>query len=461
VLRVITLRGDGRYYTREPEGATTDGPPGPLDRSPYADAPGRWLRGPDAAPRPLTERSLSWLLSGRDPEGGRALPGRPSAVTGYDLTFSAAKSVSVPLGLSDPAVAARVRAAHEGAVAAAVRYLRARAVVARRRLGDDRTSLRARLGDVALFTHTTSRALDPHLHSHVVAANRAHGVDGRWSALDAGALRAHARAAGALYAAQLRHGLAGQLGVEWRPSGPVGSGRFEIVGLDPVLLAAFSGRRAEILAAQGGAHPTRRARGAWAATREVKQRLGGEALRDRWWARAGGLGVDEHEVVAALDRARGRPPRLDEYRFAASLHSVGDGPARRHVVQAWCEALATGAPSADVVRCVDRLMPDDGDRLPEPRHRMAELVPANAVLRALGSRPTAPAPLDRWLAASHRHDPTPLGDRVARPALDAGAGAVRVLVAPPWGAAPPGHRRRPSPAERWLDGAGRDPGRSR
>ena len=48
------------------------------------------------------------------------------------------------------------------------------------------------------FEHFTSRAGDPHLHSHVVVANMAHGVDGRWSAIDGRGLYAHARAAGAL-----------------------------------------------------------------------------------------------------------------------------------------------------------------------------------------------------------------------------------------------------------------------
>jgi conjugative relaxase-like TrwC/TraI family protein len=51
-----------------------------------------------------------------------------------------------------------------------------------------------------------SRAEDPQLHTHVVAANMARGADGRWTALDATPIYQHAKAAGFLYQAHLRGG---------------------------------------------------------------------------------------------------------------------------------------------------------------------------------------------------------------------------------------------------------------
>ncbi|MAT05701.1 MAG: hypothetical protein CL424_11735, partial [Acidimicrobiaceae bacterium] len=36
----------------------------------------------------------------------------------------------------------------------------------------------------AQFPHRTSRMGDPHLHWHVLVANTARGIDGRWTALD-------------------------------------------------------------------------------------------------------------------------------------------------------------------------------------------------------------------------------------------------------------------------------------
>ena len=40
----------------------------------------------------------------------------------------------------------------------------------------------------AQFPHRTSRLGDPHLHWHVLVANMARGIDGRWTALDGKAL---------------------------------------------------------------------------------------------------------------------------------------------------------------------------------------------------------------------------------------------------------------------------------
>ena len=68
----------------------------------------------------------------------------------------------------------------------------------------------------AAFRHRTSRAQDPHLHTHVIVANMARTDDGEWRALDGEAiLRTYRLAAGYLYEAQLRHELTRRLGLEW------------------------------------------------------------------------------------------------------------------------------------------------------------------------------------------------------------------------------------------------------
>ena len=56
----------------------------------------------------------------------------------------------------------------------------------------------------AAYRHRMSRAEDPQLHTHVVTANLAR-AKGSWSALDGYALYKHAKAAGYLYEAHLRH----------------------------------------------------------------------------------------------------------------------------------------------------------------------------------------------------------------------------------------------------------------
>ncbi len=60
---------------------------------------------------------------------------------------------------------------------------------------------------VAAYRHRMSRAQDPQLHTHCVAANMAKGADGRWTALDARHIYEHAKAGGAVYQAHLRQGV--------------------------------------------------------------------------------------------------------------------------------------------------------------------------------------------------------------------------------------------------------------
>ena len=69
----------------------------------------------------------------------------------------------------------------------------------------------------AAYQHRTSRAQDPHLHTHVIVANMAQSpADQEWRALDGEAiLRTYRLAAGYLYQAHLRAELGRTLGVEW------------------------------------------------------------------------------------------------------------------------------------------------------------------------------------------------------------------------------------------------------
>jgi conjugative relaxase-like TrwC/TraI family protein len=136
-------------------------------------------------------------LYGRDPSSGDRLggPGSASAVPGFDLCFRAPKSVSLLQALGDHATAAEVIIGHREAVADALGYVERAAVWVRR--GHAGATVVPGGGLVgAAFEHFTSRAGDPHLHSHVVVANVSVGPDGRWSALDGRALYRHAKTAG-------------------------------------------------------------------------------------------------------------------------------------------------------------------------------------------------------------------------------------------------------------------------
>ena len=73
--------------------------------------------------------------------------------------------------------------AHDQAVRTAVSFLEQHACFSRTGKGGifqiDGTRFAA-----AGFVHRTSRARDPQLHTHVLVANKAQGVDGRWRSLD-------------------------------------------------------------------------------------------------------------------------------------------------------------------------------------------------------------------------------------------------------------------------------------
>jgi conjugative relaxase-like TrwC/TraI family protein len=372
---------------------------------------------------------MASVLDGRRPGTGRPLVTRRGAVAGYDLTFAAPKSVSVLMALGTGPEAVAVLDAHGRACSAALDYVARRALTARRGSEESR-SLIAVDGMVgAMFTHGFSRALDPHLHSHVVVANIGHGADGRWSGVDGRGIYAHARAAGALYDAELRRALGTRLGVRWRRSP---SGAFEIDGVDPLLLGAFSSRRAEIrhavaaagrladpaggpvrsgrrvvLSDSGAERPLSRrvARVAWASTRDPKDPQATPAhVVARWQDRARDLvaGVDGLPLESGRD-AGGRDGRcrVDEHRFAGLLDTSPHAAAcRRDVVAAWAASLPGGSTAADVERCVDLLVawgPSSG--VGEQRRPLVGLVPAPHHLRAVGARPGIPEQLGVWLGA--------------------------------------------------------------
>jgi conjugative relaxase-like TrwC/TraI family protein len=376
---------------------------------------------------PVTGGELAAVLSGHHPVTGRPVTRRPPPTAGYDLTFSAPKSVSVLYALGDRVTAGRVLAAHEDAVVAAMGYVERRAVSVRRGAGDDRRVLPGEGVVGAVFTHRTSRAGDPHLHSHVVLANLVHGSDGRWTVVDGRGLHAHAAAAGALHGAHLRQAMVTSLGVSWRPVLD-GSARYEVDGIDPLLLGAFSGRRAEIREhlARRSLRSRRADRVAWAATREAK--IGpddGTTVLAAWRVRADSLGWDAGDLALVLQHRPGRAPGIDEHRpgRAPGIDEHGPGPApgidehrfaaalftsphasatRRAVVAAWSDALREGAAAGEVERSVNEWVVSREAEVgvSEPTHALAALLPPSHLLQALGPRPATAAGQRVWRDAA-------------------------------------------------------------
>lgn len=157
----------------------------------------------------------------------------------FDFTFSPPKSVSLAgfLGRDE-----RILAAHNRAVLLALREFEAFAATRIRAGGTQADRLTGNFA-AALFTHDTSRELDPHLHTHCIVFNATYDTaEKRWKALqNRELLRARKYAENAYY-----HELARELrsfgyGIRNRARGD-----FEIEGVSEDLCARFSKRHKQI-----------------------------------------------------------------------------------------------------------------------------------------------------------------------------------------------------------------------
>jgi conjugative relaxase-like TrwC/TraI family protein len=337
-------RSSWRYYQRTVAGGACE------YYTEHGDRPGRW-HGQGLGALGLTpggvvaERELEAMF-GRalSPTTGRALgqAWRVDAVTGYDLTFSAPKSVSALWALGDPTTVEAVATAHTAAVHAALGYLDAHASVSRR--GKDGVDQIGSAGlAAALFDHRTSRTGDPQLHTHALVINKVRCADGGWRTLDGHEIYHHKKAAGAIYQTALRAELAARLPVRF---GPVSEhGQAEIAGIPDDLIAAWSTRTAAVM---GDAVPTiadaeaalgrpvsagERARiikTAVLTTRPVKETEVPEGdLRARWANQATGLGWDGPRLRSVLRTER----------EASDRRSLPVNPG-------WADQVANGAVSA-------------------------------------------------------------------------------------------------------------------
>ena len=170
--------------------------------------------------------------------------GERNSVAGYDLTFSAPKSVSV-LWASAPDTAAQgtVRAAHHEGVRAAMAVLeRDGAFVRRGRNGVRQEKVSGVLA--AAFDHRTSRTGDPQMHTHVAVLAMAKAGDGRVLALDGRAIYALSGALSAIYDFHRDKAMMRDLNVRFEVNERTGVR--EIAGVPGSLRELWSSRRAQI-----------------------------------------------------------------------------------------------------------------------------------------------------------------------------------------------------------------------
>jgi conjugative relaxase-like TrwC/TraI family protein len=303
--------------------------------------------------------SFAEVMAGRDPGSGRPLRARAGdgSVAAYDLSFCAPKSVSLVHLLAPREVAVETGAGHRAAVAEAAAYLERSALAVRRR-DQGRDDMLPTTGGVAGgFLHRTSRALDPHLHTHLVVANAAQGVDGRWSALDSRRLHTHLQAAQGIYHARLRLELTVRFGAAWEV-GPGGLG--DLVGVPSELRHLFSQRSADMARfeyARHGRLGRRYGRGAFHSTRQPKEAGPTvEDLRREWRSRAADFGYDLGDltrVVGLGGRERDQPPiDLDDVGRRLDRATRDQRPLAHHDLVALLSASSVAGARAESIEAL-------------------------------------------------------------------------------------------------------------
>ncbi|EMQ5491614.1 conjugative transfer relaxase/helicase TraI [Escherichia coli] len=271
------------------------------------------------------------LLEGRLPDGAdlsRMQDGSNKHRPGYDLTFSAPKSVSMMAMLGGDK---RLIDAHNQAVDFAVRQVEALASTRVMTDGQSETVLTGNLV-MALFNHDTSRDQEPQLHTHAVVANVTQH-NGEWKTLSSDKVGktgfienvyANQIAFGRLYREKLKEQVEA-LGYETEVVGK--HGMWEMPG---VPVEAFSGRSQAIREAVGEDASLKSRDVAALDTRKSKQHVDPEVRMAEWMQTLKETGFDIRAYRDAADQRA-------ETRTQAPGPASQDGP---DVQQAVTQAIA-------------------------------------------------------------------------------------------------------------------------
>jgi conjugative relaxase-like TrwC/TraI family protein len=304
------------YYTRDRapsewcgEGARALGLEGPVDRATFAA-----------------------LVDGRLPDGSILHRGGGARRGGTDFEFSAPKSFSIQALVNDDQ---RLIDVHRRAVDIARKRIEATVATRVTERGAMRLEF-TRSAVIAQFEHTTSRAGDPDLHSHVVVLNVTRRADGKWRSIENAEMFKEQRLMYEIYLSELAKG-AKDLGYEVA----VGKhGNPELAHITREQIEHFSRRSREVEAALVSEGLTRDTstsaakRAAALSTREAKKDYDQIALRAEWIDRGEQIGLQRqipndpviqprsNEFEDARDSVRFAVEHLNEREAAFSRRDV-------------------------------------------------------------------------------------------------------------------------------------------
>ncbi len=197
---------------------------------------------------------------------------------GLDLTFSAPKSVSI---IAEIIGDKRVYQAHLKAVHTALEYIEQNLMATTVVNKNIRTRHKTQTMVASLFKHSTSRNLDPQLHTHCLVHNVTKKSDGKWRSAELSELFNNKILLGTIYRTELAYNLS-KLGYEIERTNP--DSRFEVKSIEQEIINFFSSRSKEIKAALSkyNIQNSKTAENATIYTRSNKKYENNENLRERW-----------------------------------------------------------------------------------------------------------------------------------------------------------------------------------
>lgn len=272
----------------------------------------------------VEEAVIRNIAAGFSADGSKKLvqnAGKENRQTGWDLTFSAPKSVSVLWSVASPEMRTSIQEAQDAAVRATVGYLEERCGASRKGSQGNEQEVAGLV--VALFEHGASRANDPQLHTHALVMNVGVDGEGKTRTIVSKPLYQQKMTAGALYRTELGHQLVERLGVKLEHK----EFSFQIKGIPQALCDFHSKRRKEVLAAlrTAGHSSARSAQIATLETRGRKETLPRAELFEKWREESAKYGLTEKQAnrITGRQPVRQRPVKAvqDAFRQLSSEHA--------------------------------------------------------------------------------------------------------------------------------------------
>jgi conjugative relaxase-like TrwC/TraI family protein len=346
------------------------------------EAPGEWigeLAGELGLSGQVDAAGYGAILEGRDPTSGKQLVKRPPTkvrervdgtqkrvepVLGYDVRFSAPKSVSILYALGDETTRARVLAIVNEAVRQGLSHLEAEACMVQRGKNGVRIERGEGFAGMA-FRHRLSRAGDPALHVHVVISNLTRAAsDGKWLSLASPKGRSplwpHGKSAGVVFQAALRAGFLREFGLDFEA---VTNGYADLKGFGRDVIDALSTRSKEIagwLEAHGVDSIAAAQTAAYRTRANKDYGIDEDDRRAEWEATAEPHGVTPRSLGEMIVNTSPREPRplsaADLDAALAKLEETTSHFDRRALLWALCDQLPEGADLPSLTAAVDQVL---------------------------------------------------------------------------------------------------------